>query len=250
MSNDNATAYYIGWDVGAWTCEKNRTSRDALVILDERLAIVGKPWRGGLRALINVADSTADFLEGLFQLCVAPALAPNVPITLAIDAPLGFSEGFVALVRDRVALTELIAGFRTNPYLHRQTDRRLARLGHKPLSPVQDMIGSQATKAMHFLAKYTPANPRCGVWNDGGLFTAIEAYPAPCKRSDFIARLRATVTGPAPNHGDEHDALTCALIAYSFVQHSEALDAPEDTIPKSEGWIWVPKDVLSEPTHA
>jgi hypothetical protein len=27
-------SFFIGWDVGGWNCDKNRESRDALVILD------------------------------------------------------------------------------------------------------------------------------------------------------------------------------------------------------------------------
>ncbi|MGO9017169.1 MAG: hypothetical protein ACLQVJ_02350 [Syntrophobacteraceae bacterium] len=45
--------FYIGWDVGGWNCDKNLNSRDAIVILDSALAIMGKPWRGNLRTAIN-----------------------------------------------------------------------------------------------------------------------------------------------------------------------------------------------------
>lgn len=27
--------HFIGWDVGAWDCDKNSNSRDAILILDE-----------------------------------------------------------------------------------------------------------------------------------------------------------------------------------------------------------------------
>ncbi len=43
------SSYFVGWDVGAWNCDKNGTSRDAIVILDEQRVIVGEPWRGNLR---------------------------------------------------------------------------------------------------------------------------------------------------------------------------------------------------------
>jgi hypothetical protein len=45
--------FFIGWDVGGWNCDRNNKSRDAVVILDESRAIVGKPWRGNLRKQIN-----------------------------------------------------------------------------------------------------------------------------------------------------------------------------------------------------
>ena len=30
----DASALFIGWDVGGWNCDKNPASRDALVVLD------------------------------------------------------------------------------------------------------------------------------------------------------------------------------------------------------------------------
>lgn len=42
--------YYIGWDVGAWNCDRNAASRDAIVILDAARRVIGTPGRGNLRA--------------------------------------------------------------------------------------------------------------------------------------------------------------------------------------------------------
>ena len=53
-----APSFYIGWDVGGWNCEKNGKSRDAIVILDAALQIVGKPWRGNLRTTLNAVNRT------------------------------------------------------------------------------------------------------------------------------------------------------------------------------------------------
>jgi hypothetical protein len=49
------SAFYIGWDVGGWNCDKNGKSRDALVILDADMNLIGKPWRGNLSETINAA---------------------------------------------------------------------------------------------------------------------------------------------------------------------------------------------------
>ena len=46
-------SFSIGWDVGGWNCDSNANSRDAIVILDDSLDIVGKPWRGSLREAIR-----------------------------------------------------------------------------------------------------------------------------------------------------------------------------------------------------
>ena len=94
------SSFSIGWDVGGWNCDKNGKSRDALVILDAEQKIVGKPWRGNLRLAINEATDSADWIGRLFALCAA--VAPTQPkVTLAIDTPLGFSEGFVRLIMQR-----------------------------------------------------------------------------------------------------------------------------------------------------
>ena len=34
--------YYVGWDVGAWHCDKNTNSRDAIVVLDKKGKVVIK----------------------------------------------------------------------------------------------------------------------------------------------------------------------------------------------------------------
>lgn len=38
-----ASAYYVGWNVGGQNFNRNANSRDAIAILDSELAIVGTP---------------------------------------------------------------------------------------------------------------------------------------------------------------------------------------------------------------
>ena len=130
----------------------------------------------------------------------------------------------------------------TNPYLFRHTERFLFEMGLTPLSAIKDMIGSQATKGMHALAKFAPKKVSCGVWTDDQGLVAIEAYPSACKASGTMAALRQPY--PALDHEDKQDALTCALVAYLFDQRREALADPVETVPSGEGWIWVPRDAL------
>jgi len=233
--------FYIGWDVGGWNCDNNNNSRDAIVILDSYLALKGKPWRGNMRASINDAENTRDWLGRLFALCQTELPAGPVRTILAIDTPLGFSEAFTRLIT-RLKVDDEIGQSCTNPYLFRQTERFLFDHGLTPLSAVKDMIGSQATKGMHVLAKFAPRVLQCGVWTNGEVLTVIEAYPSACKRSATIGGLRRRYA--SLSHDDQEDALTCALIAYLFAENSDLLSPPGDNVPRSEGWIWVPKDGL------
>lgn len=239
----HASSFTIGWDVGGWNCDKNGKSRDALVILDSGLSIVGKPWRGNLRVAINQATDSADWIKRLFALC--SSVPPSQPkITLGIDTPLGFSNAFVRLVTERQPAGE-VGRSDTNTYLFRQTERFLFEHGLKPLSAIKDMIGSQATKGMHTLAKFAPQTLRCGVWSDGNRLTAIEAYPSACKASATVKGLQQPFS--KLGHDDLDDALTCALLAHLFDMQSETLMPPEVSVPAAEGWIWVPKDALHCP---
>jgi hypothetical protein len=235
------TAWFVGWDVGGWNCDKNGKSRDAIVILDANRKVIGKPWRGNLRLTINAAENTEAFVAAIFELCEVQTKAGHVPVTLAIDTPLGFSVEFARLVTGLQSVGE-VGSSDTNPYLFRETERRLFEHGLKPLSAIKDMIGSQATKGMHVLARFAPTAIRCGVWREGSL-TAIEAYPSACKTSHKVRALQEPFGALA--HDDLDDALTCALIAFLFVNQPEALLAPEPAVPMSEGWIWVPTDGMN-----
>jgi hypothetical protein len=235
--------YAIGWDVGGWNCDRNPNSRDAIVILDPERQIVGIPWRGNLRALINEAQTTRDWIDGLFALCDTAPPSPGLHAFLAIDTPLAFSQAFIDLTAHGRAVPKPLQTSQTNPYLYRHTERLLFDHGLRPLSAVKDLIGSQATKGMHVLAKFAPETAGCGVWTDGASLSAFEAYPSACKSSATITQLRAGY--PALGHQDKEDALTCALLAALFAHDQEALWSPTAETPLAEGWIWVPNDVIA-----
>ena len=241
-----ARTYYVGWDVGGWNCDKNAKSRDAIVILHPDFSIMGKPWRGNLRVQINEAKSSEDFVLQLFAACGVTRIEPGSRVVLAIDAALGFSQAFVTLVSGNGFVNAPIELSDSNPYLHRRSELRLFRHGHRPLSPVKDMIGSQATKAMHVVSKFAPRNERCGVWSDGGGLTIIESYPAPCKKSALLNILKEKVLRSEGAHTDVEDALTSAITAYLFSERVETLASPESDVPPCEGWIWVPADCLAQ----
>jgi len=239
--SDTGGIFFIGWDVGGWNCDKNSLSRDALVILDNSLALVGKPWRGNLRTTINKATTSCEWTHSLFDLCKAELPTEGTAITLAIDTPLGFSNAFLDLATGLKAVGPL-GDSQTNPYLFRETEHFLFRHGLRPLSAIKDMIGSQATKGMHVLAKFASHRAGCGVWTDAASLIAIEAYPSACKGSPTIRGLRQRFS--PLDHEDKDDALTCALVAHLFATRPDALEAPGPEVSEREGWIWVPRDAF------
>jgi len=130
----------------------------------------------------------------------------------------------------------------TNPYLFRRTEHYLFEQGLSPLSAIKDMIGSQATKGIHVLARFAPKIVECGVWSDDNNLTAIETYPSACKKSATIQEMRQQYS--TLSHADCEDALTCALVASLFISMRDALIPPEHDISPDEGWIWVPTDAV------
>lgn len=240
ISIASTNTYFIGWDVGGWNCDKNPRSRDAIAIVDADLAIVGQVWRGNLRRIINQADTAQEIVAALFSLCKAE-LPREFVSTLAIDTPLGFSDQFAALITQYQS-AGAIQNSSTNPYLFRSTERYLFDHGLTPLSAIKDMIGSQATKGMHVLAKYAPHIVECGAWSNGNLLTIIEAYPSTCKTS---ASLQSQLSiYPELPHEDCRDALICALVAERYARQKNSLMFPPDDISPREGWIWIPRDVF------
>ncbi|MBB4817772.1 hypothetical protein HNP29_001129 [Pseudomonas alcaligenes] len=240
------TPLFIGWDVGGWNCDKNPASRDALVVLDAQRQVIGKPWRGNMRRCINQAADTAGFIARLLELCELDVTTyASTPVVLAIDTPLGFSTAFIELIVQGRAAGP-IGNAASNPYLYRRTERYLFERGLMPLSAIKDMIGSQATKGMHVLARFAPHIQSPGVWTDHQYLRAIEAYPSAAKRSAQVAALLAELPEQGTfAHADIGDAHLCALVAWQFHYQPLQLVQPEPGVDSREGWIYVPVDSLS-----
>lgn len=228
---------FIGWDVGGWNCDRNPNSRDALFVVDGNRQAMGQPWRGNLRNTINSSNSPASFLASISTLCTLTHTDRPRHATLAIDAPLGFPDAFAQLIADGNTINEINQSA-ANPYLFRQTERRLVAEGITPLSAIKDMIGSQATKAMHVVSRFAPHRLSLGVWTDGDCLTMIETYPALCR-----ARLgQRSEEGPKTGReSDIQDAEICARVARDFHLNQEHLEPPTNETPVSEGWIWAPQ---------
>lgn len=241
---------YLGWDVGAWHCDRNK-SRDALVLVrdgNDGLEVVGRGWRGNLRHAYNRAAGS-ELLGELLGLA-GSTLADWSTLTIAIDTPLAWPQEFQSLLAGS-APNLVPAKKGANPMLLRLTERWLWERGHEPLSAVQDMIGSQATKGIAMLARLGVHSVETGVWVGqvgSTTVTAIEAYPSPTKRSHVMGTARLGVRGDlAIANEDVDDALTCALTAWMYSHKRELLASPPSDAPTDEGWIWVPQDCLA--TH-
>ena len=263
---------YVGWDVGAWLCGHTpamgtKDSRDALVILmddGKRVVRAGDPWRGNLAHVVH-RESPGHVLDELLDHLGTGAQEWS-ELVFAIDTPLGWPDAFTSLLGGEPVLPvgEHMIG---NPLLFRATERQLARRAKlfnspkeknsrkHPLSAVNDMIGSQATKGMAMLRalRLVPSKGEIGIWKgriNGTGITAIETYPAPLRCSQLVrTRYRSLKRGIGTDNQDVHDALMCALIARLFHVDRASLVGPDQTSAPDkptvdEGWIWVPGDCL------
>ncbi len=176
MTGAASATCFVGWDVGGRNRNRNTKSRDALVIVDDTLALVGRSWRGSLRAVVNASGTARDFLGRLFDLCLPAFQDDSTRVILAIDTPLGFSRELAQLVT-RAAISEPVGESATNAYLFQRTERFQFERGLRPLLAVKDMIGIQATKGMHVLAKFAPVVARCGVRCSHGGAASLQSKP-------------------------------------------------------------------------
>jgi hypothetical protein len=236
---------YVGWDVGGWHCDKNKASRDALVVtavVDGAIALVGRPWRGNLRPLL-VEKTGYSLVAGMLKLCAAEAECVS-NVVVAIDTPLGWPSAMMKLALGGAA-SFVSPADGENPYTRRATELALIRRGFAPLSTVRDMLGSQSTKGIHFLraAGLIEAGP--AVWRqgyEGGRFvTAIETYPAVALRAPRLAALQATVAPASALHDDIRDALACSLVAHLYEDSPALIEAIPADVPAGEGWIVLPR---------
>jgi hypothetical protein len=140
----------MGWDVRGLHCDRNKNSRDALVLLEatnDGLEALEK-WRRNLRDVLVALTGTPLICEmlalrGLRQ-------AGPLDLTIAIDTPLGWPQAMLCLANGGQP-THVPQDDDMNPYTRRATEVNLVQRGYRPLSTVRDMLGSQSTKGIHFL---------------------------------------------------------------------------------------------------
>lgn len=240
--------YYVGWDVGAWHCDRNAKSKDALCVLKagkDGPEITGAVWRGNLKPKLNELR-VSDLVRDMLRLCEVEATG-ELELVFAIDTPLGWPRSMLSLLGGGNIVE--VEEFRQNPYLFRETERFLADCGFEPLSAVQDRIGSQSTKGIHFLRATSSQADDVGVWRTRQAradTTIIETYPAPCEKSETFRKLFDPVTDTdifqsqvgqrgVASRKDACDALRCALIAWLYANELQCLAAPNGDEGFEEG---------------
>lgn len=227
--------YYVGWDVGAWYCDKNAHSRDAIVVLDENKVIVASRRRVVRRELTknNIHEFLNEFLKDSFYPHNRQFNAKD-NFVFAIDAVFSFPYGVTELLAGKNYILDAEAWDEgksiQNSLLFRYTERFVSDKERKPLSVIQDSIGSQSTKVIYFLRHFQFEQENVGIWETVNGNIAIETYPS--------------VVGEKGN--DIDDAKICANLAWRFRHDKSSLYQPDnetkhlETI-KKEGWIWFPK---------
>lgn len=219
--------YFVGWDVGAWYCDKNSNSRDAICVYDQNGHEVCTR-RQVVRTELQ-ESSVSDFLNAFFRL--DKFFHETDYFYFAIDAVFAFPLGLQKLQKGNEFLLSPeaweIGNSIENNLLFRYTEKFVAEQMKRPLSVIQDSIGSQSTKIMYFLQRFLFKPENTGVWSCVNA-KAIETYPS-------ILGQKGT---------DEEDAKLCAMLAKRFVDMRNDLVQPpaefEEVIEK-EGWIWFPQ---------
>lgn len=250
------THYFVGWDVGPWNCDEGNR-RDAVAVLAADAGAVTAPIRTNLRELL-IEFRREELLRKLLLACgIDPP--ESIRMTMAMSTPLAWPEAMVSLLTSR-RTHPIPSGADDNPILFRQTERHLLELGHRPRSPIRDMIGSPSSKGIHFIRQAGFSPTSVGVWRvvsrtTGSIYEVIETIPSILKRSPSFERAFA----PVPRHeklarvlkrtdknasADMKRALRCALLASMFALAPSKLSGPKKRAPEQEGWIWIPTDAV------
>lgn len=204
--------YCVGWDVGAWHCDKNTKSKDCIYVIDSAGKKIFEPKRQCVRNQLKT-NTICEFLNTYFN---EKRFTPEDTIIFAIDAvfrwPNGLQKLFCDVLPDFPDNNKAIE----NVMLYRYTEKKVSK-NHMALSAVQHMIGSQSTKIMYFLQKYEfKQGNELGVWKtNAGKIKAIETYPA------LLAEKNTKRT-------DIEDAKRCATLAMQYECKRNELCCPEN----------------------
>jgi hypothetical protein len=245
--------FRIGWDVGAWHCDNNRASQDALVVLEfdgHSPRRIGSPWRGNVRSILS-ENTGIQLIHSFLRLCGVDA-NDRFDAVIGIDTPLGWPQAAIALLNgeDQVTVGPQEAH---NPYTRRRTEAEIIEGNYlhpngqrlRPLSVVRDQIGSQSTKGLHFLRAANLQSIGPGIWHsaaDRNHVIAIETYPAlaTATANERFHQIESELRDPNA-HEDHRDALKCAIVSHLFGDLRDEIEGIPDSVPVAEGWIVRPR---------
>ncbi|MBY5920942.1 DUF429 domain-containing protein [Ferrimonas balearica] len=240
----------IGWDVGGWQGKKQ--------------AVAVAAWRRGDKAVTWLGISPAFSLSQRAPLSLDTLLSPAgvsvdvvakaKQVTIGIDAPLAYPLAFKRLLAGEPVLDTAPQAEIDNPLAYRDCERWVHwTFGKKPMSPVFDRLGNNATVAMSALhALRRQGYSVLPQDADEAIRAVIEVYPALLKDAAESASpakpmFRPFLPDPVPQTGDVYDAALAALVALGHglcaLGEEEALSLPCILGPapgyvRDEGWVY------------
>lgn len=245
MSNDIIS---IGWDVRGW-----QSKQQATAVLKVSIESNKYEWLG-VSELFSFTQGEKPSLDELLRPAVGEGLSQqlltNEMITLAIDAPLGFSQDYINLLQGKNPNINVPTSEIENTLAYRDCERWVAQnYDKKPLSGAFDKLGNNATLAMSIAENLKQDDfvliPQKANNADRSV---IEVYPGICKAGkqrvslaiSSIARILPSEVIPGT---DQYDAAICAVIGALYSGASQVLDIPMlEPIPNNinlkEGWIF------------
>ncbi len=255
--------YYVGWDVGGW----HNPKKDGVVILKRKgkdLELSCPPFLGNIAEVLTSEQN---------NLCTwirekSTSSDPSDRFIFAIDAILGCPQEACNLWNmsptkaeaNPLFIPNIKSGAKKNLYLHRYTETIFAR---RPLSVVQDLMGSQSTKALFALRQCNARwcndfnNNDFGIWLQGN-DRFFETYPANAKGSigEAINSILSKISDESlRENSDIVDAVICAIIASMY--ETQQLCGPRNYTSNKcdwkkigyEGWIWLPQTYWESISH-
>jgi hypothetical protein len=246
MSTYPFSQVVIGWDVRGWM-----SSNQAVAVLAKNgqdLEWLGLADRFRLSSQNGL--SLSSLLIPSLDDWTLSAISDRTEVIIAIDAPLGFSTEFRALLNGHGTLVEPPKSEIENPFAHRACEQWIyEEYGKKPLSASFDKLGNNASLAMSVSSALK--RERFSVVPQDGTFTRksiIEVYPALAKvgmkrRSGAIPPLATILPSELQPGTDIYDAAICALLGAVQMGWGQELGIPGLVQPlqgfdTAEGWIY------------
>ena len=238
----------IGWDVGGWMGDNHGFAISSGDLTEGTLSWLGEPTELGIPpgSIFSLDEIISEVVEkesvGL----------ERDRVTLGIDAPLGFPEGFADLLcRNRHDFTRPEKEI-YNELAYRETDRFIyEEFDKKPLSAVFDRLGTNCTAALVHVRRWINQYGFIHQPSDeAGQNNIYEVYPALVKkrgsstaRPEFAELLPKNITPGT----DAYDAALCSIMALGAESGGTIPEVPELVGPseineriREEGWIYHP----------